>query len=87
MSRDVGEALFNTLVSPNERDSHGEPANVVDGLFAIARSLDDVALQLRNLGNAGAITAHGTELGAIEGLAMKIEEGLGHIASAIDNQA
>lgn len=38
--RDVIETAF---VSWNETDSAGEPANVVDGLFAIARALDEVA--------------------------------------------
>jgi len=36
------------LTSPNEADSNGEPANVVDGLFAIARALDRVADAIRH---------------------------------------
>ena len=39
----VAEALRETLISPNECDSNLEPANVVDGLFAIARGLVAVA--------------------------------------------
>jgi hypothetical protein len=39
----VAKALRQTLVSPNEYDSKGEAANVVDGLFAIARALNRVA--------------------------------------------
>lgn len=39
----VQAALRAVLVSPNESDSNFEPANVVDGLFAIARALDRVA--------------------------------------------
>ena len=35
------------LTSPNEVDSNGEPANVVDGLFAIARALNRVADAIR----------------------------------------
>jgi hypothetical protein len=31
------------LVSPNELDSNGEPANVVDGLYAIARAINRLA--------------------------------------------
>jgi hypothetical protein len=33
--------------SPNEMDQNGETANVVDGLFAIARALDNVARSIR----------------------------------------
>lgn len=40
---DLGKALVHCLVSPNEADSNGEPANVVDGLFAIARAIDRLA--------------------------------------------
>jgi len=35
--------LAGNLRSPNESDSNGEAANVVDGLFAIARGLHAVA--------------------------------------------
>jgi len=40
---DVAAALQSTLISPNESDSNLEPANVVDGLFAIARAIDHLA--------------------------------------------
>jgi len=36
---DIGRALEDSLISPNEADSNLEPANVVDGLFAIARAI------------------------------------------------
>ena len=36
-------ALRDCLISPNEGDRNGEAANVVDGLFAIARALDHLA--------------------------------------------
>jgi len=39
----LSEAVWNTLRTPNEVDSNGEPANLVDGLFAIARSIDRLA--------------------------------------------
>ncbi len=42
-------ALMRTMESPNERDSNGEPANVVDGLFAIARALHDVAFSIQEM--------------------------------------
>jgi hypothetical protein len=43
----VAEAIHATLTSPNEADSNLEPANVVDGLFAIARALHDLADAVR----------------------------------------
>lgn len=39
----IASALRETLQSPNEADSNGEIANVVDGLFAIARSIESLA--------------------------------------------
>lgn len=39
----INEALYNTLTSPNESDRNFEAANVVDGLFAIARSIRSLA--------------------------------------------
>ena len=41
------ECLANQLWSPNEADMNFEPANVVDGLYAIARGLHDVARAIR----------------------------------------
>ncbi len=43
---DLPQAILETLISPNESDRNGEQANVVDGLFAIARSLGAVAASL-----------------------------------------
>ena len=40
-------AIAAGLISPNEADSNGEPANVVDGLFAIARAIDGLAQAIR----------------------------------------
>ena len=49
---DTYEALIETLISANEPDSNLEAANVVDGLFAIARAIryladtmDDIAVR------------------------------------------
>jgi hypothetical protein len=41
-------AIARVFISPNEADSNGEPANVVDGLFAIARAIGDLADAVRN---------------------------------------
>lgn len=42
----IARAIGATLISPNEFDSNCEPANVVDGLFAIARALNGIALAI-----------------------------------------
>lgn len=46
----IAKAIYSTLESPNECDSNLESANVVDGLFAIARALDRVAKAISNKG-------------------------------------
>jgi len=43
----IVDALTATLISPNELDTNFEAANVVDGLFAIARELHNVAEAIR----------------------------------------
>ena len=40
---DLATAIHAVLESPNEADRNGETANVVDGLFAIARALEHLA--------------------------------------------
>lgn len=40
---DIGSVLAEGLNSPNECDRNGEVANVVDGLFAIARAINRLA--------------------------------------------
>ena len=42
----IAQALMDGLISANEMDSNWEPANVVDGLFAIARALDRIGKRL-----------------------------------------
>lgn len=46
----ISYAVRDSLISPNESDSNGEAANVVDGLFAIARAISKLA---------DAVEAHG----------------------------
>jgi hypothetical protein len=48
----IAEAIQATLISPNESDSNWEPANVVDGLYAIARALWGLAEAVREAGLA-----------------------------------
>jgi hypothetical protein len=39
----IARAVDRNFTSPNEADTNLEPANVVDGLFAIARALHHLA--------------------------------------------
>lgn len=45
----TAEAIAQSQISTNEVDANGEPANVVDGLFAIARALEGIAAALELL--------------------------------------
>jgi len=47
----TADAIQRTLESVNEYDRNMEPANVVDGLFAVARGLQAIAKALRELGS------------------------------------
>lgn len=67
------------LISDVEKDAEGNFANVVDGLFAIARALDGLSLAIHRLGTADA----GTRMGAIEVLSMEIKDGFTRLADAI----
>ena len=48
----TNQGLRDCLISPNEADRNFEPANVVDGLFAIARAMWDIAKSIDNLTEA-----------------------------------
>jgi hypothetical protein len=45
----IAETIRQVFESPNEMDQNGECANVVDGLFAIARALQSVAWEIGEL--------------------------------------
>lgn len=75
----LAEALRATLISPNEQDRNLEAANVVDGLFAIARAVDRLATQVKYLGNGDATDNRG----AIEAFGMHIGEKMDALAEAI----
>jgi hypothetical protein len=83
------DGLRSCLISENESDSNLEPANVVDGLFAIARALNRIADKIDALGVNGA----NTQMGAIElvgkemgNISVSIGSGLTEIAEAIAAQ-
>lgn len=71
------------MISMCEKDADGNlGANAVDALFAISRSLDAVAFQLKWLGNADACTP----FGAMEALGIQFKamaESLNNIAVAV----
>ena len=41
------QAIYGVFESPNEVDVNLEPANVVDGLFAIARAINNLAKAIK----------------------------------------
>lgn len=78
---DNGDNLNDCLISIHESNQNMDPANVVDGLFAIARNLDGLTRAIRDLGNADA----STPMGAIEALGLVMKEGLDSVAAAIES--
>ena len=77
--KEIYIGLEHVFISPNELDRNMEPANVVDGLFAIARSISKVADSLNKLG----LSSASTEMGAIELLSSEIKR-IGDIMSDRD---
>jgi hypothetical protein len=51
-SESVAEVLREMLMSPNEGDANGEPAYLVDGLFAIAHAIHHLAEQVGRLADS-----------------------------------
>lgn len=68
------------LVSESERGDHGQPANVVDGLFAIAGALTFAA---KHLGKEDASDPQG----CLEFLAGQVADGSKTVAQSIDGLA
>lgn len=50
---DIADQIRETLRSPNESDSNGEVANVVDGLFFIGRAIYCLAGAIQNDRHSG----------------------------------
>lgn len=88
-------AIENAFMSTSEYDGEGSPATMVDGLFAIARSIGQLADAVkeangpdsgtRQLARAVVRLGNGdanTPFGAIESLSMQLREGLDGIATA-----
>lgn len=66
----ITTAIGSAFISPNECDSNGEPANVVDGLFAIARSIEGLTAAVTKVAHGGIDGPTG-----LEALAMTINGG------------
>ncbi len=81
MNNAIADALDRNLTSPNEADRNLESANVVDGLFAIARGLRHVANALEKLGGADT----NTPMGAIEALSKEVKEGFLTLANELSS--
>lgn len=76
--------VADALVTGAERDRRGLiVANVADGLFAIARSIELVAGSIDRLGTADAATP----MGAIEALIVGLRENSERTAEAIESVA
>jgi hypothetical protein len=73
------DAIRRTLESVNESDRNFEPANVVDGLFAISRSISELASAVRDLGNGNAATP----MGAIEAFGVIVKQQLDSISVSL----
>jgi hypothetical protein len=50
---DTYHGLREVFISPNESDRNGEPANVVDGLYAIARAIARLAQAIEATAKVG----------------------------------
>jgi len=72
----AADVLAATLFSVETTDGKG--GNVVDGLFAIARALEKLAFHVKYLGSGD----NADSRGAVEFLAIKVEEGANRIAEA-----
>jgi hypothetical protein len=58
----LAEAVWGTLYSPNESDSNFEPANVVDGLFHVARAVERLASAVARVADTTAVAEGGKEV-------------------------
>ena len=80
----AADAILSCFGSDAERDDEGSRgANVVDGLFAMARALDRVANAIHRLGNADA----NTPMGGLEALGAVLKDGLAQIAIALNRDS
>jgi hypothetical protein len=80
-------ALSRVFISPNEHDSNGEAANMVDGLFAVARAISYGA---RHLGGGDSTDHRGAMevfSDTVENSARAIAGRIGDVADAMNDVA
>lgn len=75
----LSETMDACFTTNSNVSQNGEPANVVDGLFAIADGLRSIAGAIQRLGLADA----STPFGAVEALSVQIDESSKLLAGAI----
>jgi hypothetical protein len=83
----LAQALWDTLQSPNESDSNGEIANVVDVLAQVARSGRAIAHAILPAAAASDSDAAGVTVDSLTEAVMGATAGLVQIADAIHDLA
>jgi|SRR6516162_8604572 hypothetical protein len=76
--RTNGDALLAALFSSPAETANGKEGNVADALFAIARATEKLAMWVKYLGGGD----NADNRGAVEFLAIKVEEGANRFAEA-----
>ena len=79
---DISEAI--SVLGDALIEVFGGAAGIEGHDRSFIQALREIARELRNLGNAGAITESGTELGAVEGHSMKMQEAGEYIGDSIE---
>jgi hypothetical protein len=84
MSKEIAQALLNTLISPNESDRNMEPANVVDAICRLSREIHQGLSWIGDgdSENAGPLALHGI---AIRESAFEIADAIRDLADAVRN--
>lgn len=86
MSEDVADALLSVFTSPNELDSNGEQANIVDVTAKLSRSARAIATAITPTCVTGT-DASGGQVGSLTEAVMGVTAGLHAIAEAINRLA
>jgi hypothetical protein len=76
----INQCFDASFVSQIEQDRDLYPANVVDGLFAIARAIESLAQATHALGTNHSVPP----LGAVELLAREVRDGFSRLASVTE---
>lgn len=79
----VAEALREVLISPSEADRNLEDANVVDGLFAVARAAHSISVSILPADAIGASDGYGGHVASLTEAVMSSAAALNRIADAL----